>query len=135
MRSENSGYRCHWSISHNTAYIVFDFNTPVVTNTTFNQVSLTTSSAAVKPKNTLLSIYPNPIASGSDLKIVFDSPDKQALLSVFDVSGRRVFGKMIASSTQTQSIALPLLDAGIYECVISSANAHNHKKLLIATHR
>ena len=119
---------------HNTAHIVFDFNTPVVTNTTFNQVSITTSAATIQHKNTLISLYPNPLTTGNDLKMIFDSPnDKQAVLAVYDVSGRIVFTKAISSFAQSQTISLPSLAAGVYSCVVRSEYESHHAKLVVVS--
>ena len=119
---------------HNTAFIYFDFNSPIQTNTTFNQTAITTdlTPALSKLDEVILDIYPNPMVSGGELKLVFiSSKDKQALFSIYDLSGRIVFSKSIVSSSQSQSIALPNLAAGVYNCVISYASGNSNRKLVV----
>ena len=116
----------------NTAYIYFDFNSPIQTNTTFNQITIITSITPKHNQVALISIYPNPISNNSELKLLFDSPiDKQAIFTIYDLSGRTVFTKTIVSSKQTQSIALPNIAAGIYNCVVNSANGSSRQKLMV----
>ena len=120
---------------HNTAFIYFDFNSPVQTNTTFNQIDLITDltpNPSPKERGTVTDIYPNPLVSGSELKIIFNAANaKQASLNIYDMSGRKVFVKSISSSSQTQSIAMPNLVAGIYNCVFNATSDSKHQKLVV----
>lgn len=116
----------------NTAYIVFDFNTPVQTNTVVNTIGITTSLALNQPTQVLFNIYPNPIKSESELKLVFDAgQDKNALLDIYDMSGRKVFTKIIISSPQSQIVGLPFLSVGVYQCIIEYATGSSHKKFVV----
>ncbi len=122
------------TIIHNTAFIYFDFNAPVVTNTTFNQIDIFTDLTPTisKGEGVIADIYPNPIASGGELKFIFNaSATKQASLNIFDMSGRKVFMQSIYSSAQTQSVRIPFLAMGIYQCVIDYGNGRSHHKLVI----
>ncbi len=133
------------TVINNTAYIYFDFNAPVVTNTTFNQIDIITDlTHAPQPpkgeKGAVAEIYPNPVVSGGELKIIFTSPPTPlqkrgepmlAIFNIYDFSGRNVFAKTVLSAPQTQSIALPPLAAGIYNCVFRYSNGSSHKKLVV----
>ncbi len=124
------------TIIHNTGYIYFDFNSPVVTNTTFNQIDIITGltpGTSPKERGVVADIYPNPVRSGGELKIVFNASNaKQASLNIFDMNGRKVFMQSINSSPQTQSVRLPFLAMGIYQCVIDYGNGMSRNKLVIA---
>ncbi len=50
------------TVIENTAYIYFDFNAPIVTNTAINTIDLLTSTT-VQTVNANLSVYPNPAAA------------------------------------------------------------------------
>lgn len=73
-------------IIFNTAYIYFDFNQPIITNTTESEIVLP-SSVAENPVSGF-SIFPNPVADGM-LNIV--SAENLESVAVYDVSGRLVF--------------------------------------------
>ncbi len=74
------------SIISNTAYIYFDFNQPIITNTTFNEVVL--PSSLQETNSTNFSVFPNPATDGV-LNIA--SAENLESVSVYDVSGRLVF--------------------------------------------
>ncbi len=127
------------TVINNTAYIYFDFNSPVVTNTTFNQVDIVTD-LTLPPRplkgEMVADIYPNPIVSGGELKIVFSTgKEEEGMLAIYDMSGRKVFAKSIFSSSQSQKVGLPLIAAGVYECVVSYAGGKMHKKMVISEKR
>ena len=124
------------TIINNTAHIVFDFNTPVVTNTTFNQIDVFTAPQHPKGEHGVVAeIYPNPVESGGELKLLFNGGErKEGLLTIYDLSGRKVFEKKIISSMQSQSVGLPRLVAGVYACMISADNARVYKKMVVTSH-
>jgi hypothetical protein len=74
------------SIISNTAYIYFDFNQPIITNTTFNEVVL--PSSLQETNSTNFSVFPNPATDGV-LNIA--SAENFESVAVFDVMGRLVF--------------------------------------------
>ena len=95
----------------NTAYIFFDFNAPVVTNTTTN--SVTTSIADVAASFTPLRVYPNPFTTQTTLTL----PNTQTLkhpnlLTLYDLAGRVV--KQCRVNTSPYIIYRDNLDAGMY---------------------
>ena len=79
-----------------------------------------------------IKIYPNPIISGNDLTLIYNTrTNTLSTFNIYDVSGRNVFSKPILSSNETQTITLPILAIGVYDCVINSANGCSHQKLVI----
>jgi len=73
----------------NTAYIFFDFNAPVITNTTVNTV--TTSINDVSASLNTIYVYPNPFTAQTTLTIpkTLQHPNTQ-ILFLYDLTGRVV---------------------------------------------
>ena len=116
----------------NTAYIYFDFNAPVVTNTTLNQLSVIVGIASNNKADVKFSIYPNPLSSGNNLNLFFNSTATQkTTLSIYELSGKKVYTSVISSSTQSQQITIPDLAQGIYQCVVDGVDGSSHQKLVI----
>ena len=97
---------------NNTAYIYFDYNAPVVTNTTVSTISLGTGipSASDESDGLILKLFPNPAKD-----YVTVSTGENALggfLQLTDVAGRTVLRERLQSATfniQTSAMA-----AGVY---------------------
>ncbi len=120
------------TIIENTTHIIFDFNAPVVTNTTVNEiVNLTSSPTLTLPGREGIALYPNPVTDGN-LKIIFQSKQNTtAAFELFDISGRKVFSKVLNLSGNSQTIKLPELSAGMYQCVVSYSQNRMSRKLAI----
>lgn len=118
---------------HNTAYIYFDFNPPVQTNTTINEIAVTSGVGVGENHNPILfSIFPNPLASGQMLNIYFNSSEKRnAVLSVLDLSGRKFHSQPIIASQQSQQIALPKLSPGVYIVVLNDGKQQAQQKIIL----
>lgn len=95
------------TVIENTANIYFDFNSPVITNTTINTISTTVSENEYIKGNTLL-LYPNP-ASGT-ITIVADDTKQ---ISIFDISGRLIYTEMV-SDNNPKSINVESFTDGLY---------------------
>jgi uncharacterized repeat protein (TIGR01451 family) len=85
----------------NTAYIGFDFNAPVVTNTTLNRYFSRDAFLMRKITGSAIRTYPNP-ASGK----VFISSADQFSLSVTDITGRIIL--------QTENVKEVQLPSGLF---------------------
>ncbi len=71
----------------NTAGIIFDLNTPVITNTAVTEVILPVSLDEIK--NTGIHVYPNPVKD--KLQIRMDITERESvLIQLFDVYGRKI---------------------------------------------
>lgn len=77
-------------IISNTASIYFDFNQPVITNTTNNEVVLPASVEEIKSSS--LYVFPNP-ATGGFVSIVADHPIES--ITIWDITGRKVVSKIV----------------------------------------
>src|SRR5204863_9868317 len=73
----------------NTAYIYFDFNSPVVTNTTSNTLVVTGVSSMTKD-NVQLKVYPNP-STGIFHFQFSDSREQIKEIVITDIAGREVY--------------------------------------------
>lgn len=89
----------------NTAYIYFDLNAPVVTNTTVNTVNVT----GIKDINGVepsLSLYPNPASNVLHINTNAMHPQ---WLTFYDASGRKV-----KEQAYTNTIDVSPLESGVY---------------------
>jgi hypothetical protein len=87
------------TVFENTAYIYFDFNEAIITNTAVNTF---VSSIGVNEVETSagISIYPNP--SEGDFTISAEDMNAGDYLVIFDAMGREVFRKQIMNSNTTR---------------------------------
>jgi len=92
----------------NEAYIYFDYNDPIITNTTSTEVVEETSSASVHNLNDLISVYPNP--TNGVLHISSKGNTILEGVKIYNLQGRELFG----STTNQETINIENLSAGIY---------------------
>ncbi|OQA04441.1 MAG: hypothetical protein BWY67_02281 [Bacteroidetes bacterium ADurb.Bin397] len=98
---------------NNTAYIYFDLNSPIVTNTTLTTLSdnflgLTDADH----ENSSFTLYPNPSSKGALLKYLGDETNNMQV-EILDPTGRIVSEKMLMTSGSLQ-IPGNLLAPGFY---------------------
>jgi fructose 1,6-bisphosphatase len=77
-------------VIENTAYIYFDFNEPVITNTAMNTYVIPTTIAEEMNSNGLVSIYPNPFNTSTTFVINSDKTDAVYTFELYDVLGKKV---------------------------------------------
>ena len=109
----------------NTAYIYFDFNDPIVTNTTYNSI-LDISTGIEEQKESHVAVYPNP--TNGLFTILLESKEKQ-LVQLYDMAGNVVLSKTIENGNAT--IDASHLAAGIYNISIKGNTSVMNKKLVI----
>jgi len=90
---------------NNTAYIYFDYNAPIITNTTENNFDITVPVKSLVSTENSFSLYPNP-SSG-----VFTFKDTKNLNSVEVYS---ILGEKILSQTNQKTINLNGFSKGVY---------------------
>ena len=95
---------------NNTAFIYFDFNAPIVTNTTTNTIALPTSIASPSREEFKFSLYPNPAKSTVNLFASKEFIGQQVV--VVDLMGRVIFETTL--NTPNISINTSNLSAGVY---------------------
>ncbi len=100
---------------NNTAYIYFESNPAIVTNTTLNTMVYTTQNSLeeVENKNLSLKIYPNPFHNTTNI-VFSQSIDKTILLKVFDQLGRTIIENKIIAGTDKVQISRKNLTNGMY---------------------
>jgi hypothetical protein len=111
------------TVFENTAYIYFDFNEAIITNTAVNTF---VTSIGVEEVETIsgISIYPNP--SEGDFTIASDDMNAGDYIVIFDAMGREVFRKQVINSNTTRINAN--LSTGQYVLQIQgSANVRTTK--------
>jgi hypothetical protein len=118
----------------NRAAIYFDFNEPIITNTTLNTLTQATGLADVTAvgQNDVL-LFPNP--AGNYFSVVLNSAEsKHANLSLYDISGRQ----LVLSNVELQPGANAFtqrtdeLPSGIYFVQLKAEGLEVSKKLIIA---
>lgn len=97
-----------WQTVENTAYIYFDFNAPIITNTVVTEYVEPLSAGAVK---VYAHIYPNPVSD--ELIVKWNSEFKPNRLEVFDLTGRKVLEENI-QSTELVTLQVEGLVNGVY---------------------
>lgn len=117
-----------WTRSHkikNTAYIYFDFNAPIVTNTTHNSI-LDITTGIAEQKESITSVYPNP--TNGLFTIELTTKEKQ-FLELYDMTGNVVLFQAVENGKAT--IDANYLAAGIYNMSIKGNASVTNQKLVI----
>jgi uncharacterized repeat protein (TIGR01451 family) len=106
----------------NTAYIYFDFNPAIVTNTTINK-NITANVGLNTIESSTISMYPNPAST----VLHFGSNDILNV-TIYDLTGKIV---QTQSANIAQGVALNALTNGLYQVVISTENGTSTQKLVV----
>lgn len=109
----------------NTAYIYFDYNTPVVTNTTTNTIGITTGIREAN-NNGILKVYPNP---ANDKLIIRVNKNGNNDILIADVIGRKV--KQIKTAELQTEVNVSDLQSGIYFITLTQDNVNYVQKIVI----
>jgi uncharacterized repeat protein (TIGR01451 family) len=80
----------------NTAGIYFDFNPPVITNTTLHTVDYFLAVSKVKINSSLINVFPNP--ADYQCKLTFNNNQKREL-TLSDITGKIIYSKTISSDS------------------------------------
>lgn len=111
----------------NTAYIYFDFNEPVVTNTTVNTIALPEDTLGVGIKQIegiTLSIYPNP----ANQSLTIATSHSGNTLAIYNAQGSVVTKQAMSGSAETLNIAE--LPGGVYYVEVSNTLGTARKKFI-----
>ena len=111
-----------------TAYIYFDFNEPVATNTALNTIVLPTGINNQKDEDTNWKIYPNPTNGLLYLTNNIMLTNKNDI-EVTNAIGQIVYTDSFNGSTKT--VDLNKFDNGIYFIKISSAKGSSVKRIVL----
>ena len=117
----------------NKASIFFDYNAPIVTNTTLNTIGwpLETGTVEVKPDN-IFKIYPNPAGNSCTLAI-FSEKQCSATVSVSDITGRDIENKIVSLQQGSQAFTLNTISypIGVYFVTVSESTKTQTQKMVI----
>ena len=114
----------------NTAAIYFDYNAPVITNTTLNTVSAPTGTA-MELESGSFQLYPNPAKDQVSIQLSGEWYGETKIL-LRDLSGRVLKrGSVEAIHGETAHLSLDGLSAGIYLLQCSNGAQSAVKKLVI----
>lgn len=108
----------------NTAYIYFDFNAPVITNTTLNTLELVTSAAKIESNQKVL-VLPNP---ANDICTIKLSDNFTGMVQITDISGR-VIQQLNISNSSTFVLELQTVPNGLYQLNAIGKKITFHAKL------
>lgn len=113
------------AVIENTAGIYFDFNQPVITNTTFHTIDqFLAVNENVSDANSI-SVYPNPASK----QFTISSKDIIEKVEMFDVSGQLVM-KLNADENKI-TFNSTSLSAGTYFIKTTTANSISHSRVII----
>jgi uncharacterized repeat protein (TIGR01451 family) len=102
---------------HNTAAIYFDYNAPVITNTTLNTIKIATS--VIETGLNTAYVYPNP--ASSQLNVVIPGDFDGGTIEALDYTGRRIQTWYNVSSG-TSALETAGFQSGIYIFRLTSSN-------------
>lgn len=109
----------------NTGYIYFDFNQPVITNTTVSTI-IDASGIGELQRNTSFSCFPNP--SSQDLNIVLNDGQSTGKLRMIDLLGKEVINTSLVNNNK---IDVSQLHAGVYIIQIEVNGQTSSQKLIV----
>ncbi len=115
------------TVIENTASIYFDFNAPVVTNTTINTLENPAAIEQFVSENGV-AVFPNP--ASDEINLVFEKSFMGTIM-LTDALGRVVQLQRINTNT-TAKLMLENLPAGVYSLVIQDGEKQVVKKIVVA---
>jgi len=105
----------------NTAYIYFDWNTPIVTNTTYN-INVIVIGGVEENGAAIAMVYPNPTTES--LTISYDGKFDYQLV---DLSGRIISS---GSGSDVETISISSAAVGIYQLTVNGSKGNSSLKVI-----
>jgi hypothetical protein len=109
---------------NNTAYIYFDFNAPIITNTT--STLYTTMSGTLSSNFETVNLFPNPVVNQN---VTIKSNTTILQIDVFDIAGKLMMSKPINSLFMTD-LDVKNLNKGIYIVKVITAQSVDELQLI-----
>ncbi len=106
------------TVVENRAYIYFDFNEPIITNTTVNTADNFVGIATMSEGNLSFRIYPNPVSDGN-WQLETGSEAIGSEMKIYDSQGRIIYMQLLTNVTS--QIDASGFSKGVY--VVKIANA------------
>ena len=92
------------TLLHNTGYIYFDYNAPIVTNTTINEF-MGTAGIATNNKQSTFSIYPNPSTGKYSIELSEGTDVSKLTIEVSNLLGEVIYQSKINNKQSTIDIS------------------------------
>jgi uncharacterized repeat protein (TIGR01451 family) len=105
----------------NTAYIYFDWNPAIVTNTTYN----INGALGLDELNNLIAVYPNPASTN----VTIQSASEMEWINLTDMSGKQV--KEVLNAGNSHEMNIENLQKGIYILSVKTPVGIRSSKLLV----
>ena len=109
------------SVIENTAYIYFDFNPAIITNTTYNINELPLG--LNESKSEWVTMYPNP----TEDRVKFSGASVKEI-SIYDLTGKLVLN---VTDILDNEVMLSNIQTGIYQVILKTDNSVSTQKLVI----
>ena len=106
---------------YNTAYIYFDWNPAIVTNTTYN----INGSLGLDELNNLISVYPNPAST----YFTVQSETEMEWITLTDMSGKQI--QHTTADGTSHTVGVENLEKGIYILSVKTSMGIRSSKLLV----
>jgi|694.fasta_scaffold55925_5 uncharacterized repeat protein (TIGR01451 family) len=107
-----------FTVINNRAGIIFDFNPPIITNTTADTIQMPLGESAVMLESYYLTVSPNP--AGEQVVFNFSDNEKEfGQLSIYSIEGKVMLSKNNIRSNE--SIQVGALPAGVYFCRVQTS--------------
>ena len=113
----------------NTAGIYFDFNPPIITNTTLNTVDQFLSVKTINGFSSTVNIYPNPANQKCNL---FFNDNRQRTISISNILGEEIL--RFSTYTDSYSLQTEKFAEGIYTVQVKEENNKTVTGKLIISH-
>ncbi len=118
----------------NRAAIFFDYNKPVMTNTTINTINKTSGINEITAQAyNSFNIYPNPTTGNFNIVINSQDGDAHAQLVITDIAGRRIFVQPFALQKGKQALPVKMgkLPSGVYIATMNAGGQVLTQKLVV----
>ncbi len=116
------------TVIENEAYIYFDYNLPIKTNTTINTIDYFLSSKNIDSNNGIIKIYPNPTDGYLRFELI-DNKFKEGTAIIIDNTGRVLHKELIQKSSG--EINLDNYSGGIYTFILNMDNFSARNKIVV----
>ena len=111
----------------NTAYIYFDFNDPVITNTTSNTVSIESKSLGISTKSlSQLKLYPNPVNS----QLTIENNESILGVNIINLDGKLMKQLSNLTSSSTYILNVEDLTEGLYIIEIVGTSSVQRSRII-----
>jgi len=110
----------------NTGHIYFDYNDPIVTNTTLNTIEFPSSVNAIG-KSTVVKVFPNP---AKESVTVVSNSNSTGVITITDLLGKTV--KEVTTTNEKTVVNTADLQSGVYFIKLTQNNVSKTEKIMIA---